>query len=355
MAIKLGGGGGSASQVNDVKYIHSDATLITTESGEKWQLGGYGDNTDTTAYPNATTFKGNPSTNTDSEVSLAGTTTGDWSKDWSSTITTNGTWVWNGNSSSVGNNIIYARKLDGTGSQVQASDGSNFTNLNGKLLVIAHGDGYLYSMWASAYSSGFANRYHALQRHTINNSNGTLSNATYMNSTIDLGPYWLEAVCAYQVYGRNDNLLWIGKNSSNEYRAFKVYIPNGNTTVVKNWTSTDIGVSIPSNLFSIHEFNGHLYMKGSDNYLYKYALNLDFVEKINVGTGNNFFSKNDATSSAYTDTYDSIASSASGVHNFQRLYQVTDNGFKSHPPETIVGTPQANTEGTNINQYVRIL
>ena len=35
--ISAGGGG---SEVNDTKYIHSSANIITTESGEKWQKTG---------------------------------------------------------------------------------------------------------------------------------------------------------------------------------------------------------------------------------------------------------------------------------------------------------------------------
>jgi hypothetical protein len=48
----IGGGGGS--NVNDVKYTHSAANLITTESGEVWLKGGVSE-TDLTTYPDATT------------------------------------------------------------------------------------------------------------------------------------------------------------------------------------------------------------------------------------------------------------------------------------------------------------
>ena len=157
--ISAGGGG---SEVNDTKYIHSSANIITTESGEKWQKTGYAGNLDTTTYPNAGTHSGSIGTTTDTEVSLAGTSS-NWSAVWSSTITTNGTWVWNGGmGSSVGNNEIFARKLDGTGSVVAASDSANFTSMNGKLIVHADLDGFLYSFWAHSYANSFQNRYHNL-------------------------------------------------------------------------------------------------------------------------------------------------------------------------------------------------
>ena len=52
MAIKLGGAGGG-SEINDNKVINSGASLITTESGEKWLQSGTV-STATSTYPDAT-------------------------------------------------------------------------------------------------------------------------------------------------------------------------------------------------------------------------------------------------------------------------------------------------------------
>ena len=54
MAITLGGASGG-SEINDNKVINSLATLITTESGEKWLRSGTLD-ANTSAYPNATSL-----------------------------------------------------------------------------------------------------------------------------------------------------------------------------------------------------------------------------------------------------------------------------------------------------------
>jgi hypothetical protein len=348
--ISAGGGG---SEVNDTKYIHSSANIITTESGEKWQKTGYAGNLDTTTYPNAGTHSGSIGTTTDTEVSLAGTSS-NWSAVWSSTITTNGTWVWNGGmGSSVGNNEIFARKLDGTGSVVAASDSANFTSMNGKLIVHADLDGFLYSFWAHSYANSFQNRYHSILKHSINSSTGVLTDQGYVVGSLDLGPYWLDVVCRNHNYGTN-YWLFLATDSSGGHRAWAASKSNGALTVVKTWASSLNTVEIPTNLFSMHEFNGYLWIKGSDNYLYKYTLGLAFVEKVDVGTGNNFFSKTDSTGSSVQDSYSSMASSASGVHNFQRLYEATSNGYKNHPPATVVGTATAVGSG-GINQYMRIL
>ena len=56
MAISLGGAGGG-SEVNDNKAINSAVNTITTSRGEVWLKSGV-ISTDTTAYPNATTFAG---------------------------------------------------------------------------------------------------------------------------------------------------------------------------------------------------------------------------------------------------------------------------------------------------------
>jgi len=350
--ISSGGGGGS--EVNDTKYIHSSANIITTESGEKWQKSGYVGNLDTTTYPNAGTHSGSIGTATDTEVSLAGTGS-NWSAQWSSTITTNGTWVWNGGmGSSVGNNEIFARKLDGTGSVVAASDLANFTSMNGKLIVLADLDGFLYSFWAFAHANSFQNRYHNIRKHSINSSTGVLTDQGYFTQSLDLGPYWLDVVCRNHNWNPNNYWLFLGTDSSGGHRAWIVSKSNGAATVVKTWASSLNTVEIPANLFSMHEFNGYLWIKGSDNYFYKYTFALVFVEKVDVGTGNNFFSKTDSTGSAAEDSYSSMASSASGVHNFQRLYEATSNGYKNHPPSTVVGTATAVGNG-GINQYMRIL
>jgi hypothetical protein len=341
------GGGGGGSEVNDTKYIHSSVNIITTESGEKWQKSGYVGNLDTTTYPNAGTHAGAIGTVTDTEVSLAGT-----GSNWSAVkpITTNGTWVWSGNS---GTNEIFARKLDGTGSVVAASDLANFSNMNGKLIVHADLDGFLYSFWAYAYANSFQNRYHNIRKHSINSSTGVLTDQGYFIQSLDLGPYWLDVVCRNHNYGTN-YWLFLGTDSSGGHRAWAVSKSNGALTVVKTWASSLNTVEIPSSLFSMHEFNGYLWIKGGDNYLYKYTLGLAFVEKVDVGTSNNFFSKTDSTGSSVEDSYSSMASSASGVHNFQRLYEATSNGYKNHPPATVVGTATAVGSG-GINQYMRIL
>ena len=49
----ISSGGGSGSEVNDNKYTHSAANLITTESGEVWLKGGVTE-TDVATYPDAT-------------------------------------------------------------------------------------------------------------------------------------------------------------------------------------------------------------------------------------------------------------------------------------------------------------
>ena len=54
MAIKLGGGGGSASQVNETIDINSAENLITLEDGRVYLKGGVSE-TDLTTYPDATT------------------------------------------------------------------------------------------------------------------------------------------------------------------------------------------------------------------------------------------------------------------------------------------------------------
>jgi hypothetical protein len=53
MAIKLGGGGGSASQVNEVVFLKNTANVITTDDGRVYLKGGVYE-TDLTLYPDAT-------------------------------------------------------------------------------------------------------------------------------------------------------------------------------------------------------------------------------------------------------------------------------------------------------------
>jgi hypothetical protein len=53
MAIKLGGGGGGASQVNEVVFLKNTANVITTDDGRVYLKGGVYE-TDLTLYPDAT-------------------------------------------------------------------------------------------------------------------------------------------------------------------------------------------------------------------------------------------------------------------------------------------------------------
>ncbi len=54
MAIKLGGGGGSASQINEVVFLKDTANVITLDDGRVYLKGGVYE-TDLTLYPDATT------------------------------------------------------------------------------------------------------------------------------------------------------------------------------------------------------------------------------------------------------------------------------------------------------------
>jgi hypothetical protein len=352
----IGGSGGGGSEVNDVKYIASTVDLITTESGEKWQKSGLLTNSDTTTYSDATSFHGNIGTNTDSEVSLADTST-NWSKQWSSCITTNGIWVWNANmGSAAGNNQLFARKLDGTGSQVLASDRPNFTNANGRQQVMAHRDGYFYTLYPVSWSAsdGYTNRYHQLDKYSINNSTGVLTFVQTISSSINFGSYWVDSWLPNQV--DPDNYFHvIGRGSNN--RLFKLHKNGTITDNIKNWATGD--ATFPADTASLHEFDGKIWVKAmSQGFMYVYTSNfMTFIEKIDVGSavGGTFFSKTDSTGVMAEDSYSSMASSASGAHNYQRLYQATDAGYKNHPPSTIVGTAQAKTDGTGVTQYMRIL
>ena len=55
MAIKLGGGGGSASQINEVVLLNDTADLVTLSDGRKYLKGGVFETTLTT-YPDASVF-----------------------------------------------------------------------------------------------------------------------------------------------------------------------------------------------------------------------------------------------------------------------------------------------------------
>ena len=57
MAIKLGGGGGSASQINEVIALNSLANTVTLADGRVYLKGGVFE-TNTSAYPNAATGQG---------------------------------------------------------------------------------------------------------------------------------------------------------------------------------------------------------------------------------------------------------------------------------------------------------
>tara|TARA_R110002167_G_C12615418_1_gene646276 strand:+ start:258 stop:1178 length:921 start_codon:yes stop_codon:yes gene_type:complete len=68
------GGAGGGSEINDQKFINSTASLITTESGEKWLQSGTL-STDTTTYPDATTsFSSATYSNTSYNITGQGST-----------------------------------------------------------------------------------------------------------------------------------------------------------------------------------------------------------------------------------------------------------------------------------------
>jgi hypothetical protein len=345
-------GGGGGSQVNDAKYINSSEDLIITDDGQHWQKSGI-TTTDSVLYPDATAAPGPIGTLTDPEVILPD------NHDRSPTgqSVTNGKWLWYSNA--TGSMQIRATLLDGTGSSTEAYNGPDYQNMNGRLSLLVDRDGYLYSMHPFGYSSGFGQRYHEIRRYDINNSNGHL---TYVGSVggsqLDFGPYWGYILMPDEYNGRPFYFRVLAQSSSGVWRSLYVNKSSGNVGTQRDFYASDNGVKLPQDIMSINEFNGELWIKGHDGFMYVMDSGMTSTRaKIDVGTSSTFFSKTDSLGSTAleTDTYDSMPSgSVSGVHNYQRMYEMTTNGYKNHPPGSVIGIVNQRIETAGVHLYTRI-
>jgi len=350
--IGSSGGGGGGSQVNDAKYIVNDVNLIVTADGEHWQKSGV-TNSNTVTYPDASTAAGPIGTATDAEVILPDT----HDRPIAGQSTTNGKWLWYTNAS--GSMQIRATRLDGTGSSVEAYNGPDYANMNGRLFIHADGDGYMYTLHAHGYGNGFQSRYHQIRRYTINQSTGQLThNGNVGGSHLDFGPHWCYGLMSNDIVGRDSYFRVMAQAQDGSQRSFYVNKSTGAMGVERTFYTADSGVKMPGDIASVHEFNGEIWIKGFDGYMYVWNSGLTtFRIKVDVGTSGSFFSKTDSISSQAleTDTYASMPNgSVSGVHNYQRMYEMTTNGYKNHPPTTIIGIQNNQTESAGVNLYMRI-
>ena len=350
--ISSAGGGGGGSQVNDSKYIVKEDNLIVTADGEHWQKSGV-TNTNTVTYPDATTAAGPISTATDAEVILPDT----HDRPIVGQSTTNGKWLWYTNAS--GSMQIRATLLDGTGSSSQVYNGPDYANMTGRFFIHADADGYMYTMHAHSYANSFQSRYHEIRRYNINQSTGQLTYVgNVQGSHMDFGPYWAYGLMSNEYSGRNDYLRAMGTHNDGSHKSFYVNKTTGAMGVERTFYPADNGVTMPVNIASLHEFNGEIWIKGYDGFMYVWNSGLTtFRLKVDVGTSGSFFSKTDSSSSQAlaTDTYASMPyGSVSGVHNYQRMYEMTINGYKSHPPSTLIGIQNKHATVSGVNLYMRI-
>lgn len=349
MAIKLGGGGGGGAEIGDVKYIANTDNLITTDSGEKWQKSGVSSNVDTTTYPDAPVFYGPISSTADAQVNKSGGGSVWYDQNGKNSSCTNGEYIWSGRGD--GNNIIYKWSLTGSATQSQVYNGTDYTYTAGPMMVHAHSDGKLYSAHCYNYGSS-GHRYNQLQEFSID-SNGdlTLDDSTFFAVSNSGGPFaWVRAS------GYNDRMWIVG-----DWGGTLVDLVDLSGNVYSSERITISGTALqtrPYETKSAHVFNGKYILVGDRGDAYVYTLDWQFVEKITTGVPNNyyFFSKTDTTATDLSkDNYGSIAESASGVNNYQRMYEITSTGYKNHPASTHIGSEDERLDGTGVNQYVRIL
>tara|TARA_R110001632_G_scaffold151329_1_gene268939 strand:+ start:133 stop:1209 length:1077 start_codon:yes stop_codon:yes gene_type:complete len=350
--ISASSGGGGGSQVNDAKYIVNDIDLIITADGEHWQKSGV-TTADTVTYSDASVATGPISTTTDPEVTLPDS----HDRATSGQSTTNGKWLWYTNAS--GSMQIRATRLDGTGSSIEAYNGANYANMTGRLFIHADGDGYMYTMHTTGHANSFQNRYHEIRRYQINHVTGQLTNDGNLGGQyLDFGAHWCYGLMSNDSSGRNQYLRVFAQAQNGAQKAYRVDKSSGNRSIEQTFYANENGVKIPQDIASCHEFNGEIWIKGFDGYMYVWNSNLTtFRLKVDVGAQGSFFSKTDSLSSQVlsTDTHTSMPSgSVSGVHNYQRMYEMTTNGYKNHPPGSIVGIQANKIESAGVNLYVRI-
>ena len=353
MAITLGGSSGGGAQIGDVKYIANGAAIITTASGEKWQRSAITSNTDTTTYPDAPLFYGTISTAADTQVDKSNTS---GSNVWYSTAgrnkaCTNGEYIWTGRHD--GNHRIYKWHFasPGTINGGTAYAGTFLQWLKGGMCVHAHSDGKFYSAHTVLYNSSYSRI--LIEKYTIT-STGSLT----LDSSHNLNDYtrggtegdWVRA------NGYEDRMWMVAKNGSTITAALIDLTGNYYTSENIALGSANL-TTAPYAVRSVHMFNNKYVVIGDRGDGYIYTLDWTFVKKVSTGIPNNMycFSKTDTTSADLAeDSYGGIGASVSGVHNYQRIYELTTTGYKNRPPEIFVGVEEKKSEGFAVNQYVRI-
>jgi hypothetical protein len=171
MAITLGGASGG-SEINDNKVINSVASLITTDSGEKWLQSGTV-STATSTYPDATSVLtamtlGSVAHSTSSQISSPSGLLWDGSYFWAvGTNSPRGLYKYNANGTyanvyialSNTNLNIYDLTTDGTNIYVVSQSNSNsndFTVTQHTMAGVATGTSFEVATGSSAYIRGIA-------------------------------------------------------------------------------------------------------------------------------------------------------------------------------------------------------
>lgn len=232
--ISSGGGGGS--EINDNKVINSVASLITTESGEKWLQSGTV-STATSTYPDATN-------------ALTAMTLGSVARSTSSQITNPSGLLWDGSYFwALGSNTprgLYKYNADGTYANVYTA-----TNQSLALQAITTDGSNLYVVGTSAVNS--AN--HTVTQYTLA---GVATGTSWEWAN---GSSWLAAGLAYydnHFYGLQFDTG--GSNTANIYKFTTAGVLVGTVVTGLNQTGSWKTMMYHNGEFLVGEYNGRVYV-----------------------------------------------------------------------------------------------